>query len=84
VDDRDPRVDAGYARGGVEASTLTSTALDVMTCCDFFQVEGIGCNDNGMGEKGSNPGYIKGRTHSMIVCGGDVMSVLHSPGRKDL
>jgi hypothetical protein len=39
VDDRDPHVNAGYAQGVVEASTLTLTALDVMTCCDFFKEE---------------------------------------------
>jgi hypothetical protein len=82
VDDRDPPVDVGYVPGGVEASTLTLTALDVMTCCDFF-VEKIGGNDSGMEEdKGSNPRYIKAR--SMNMCGEDEKSMLRSPEGKDL
>jgi len=37
VDDRGPRASAGCARGGVEVSTLTWTALGVTTFCDFFK-----------------------------------------------
>jgi hypothetical protein len=48
-------------------------------------VERIGCNDNGIGDvKGSNPHYIKSVTRSAKVCGGYVMSMLLSPGGKDL
>jgi len=79
VDDRDPHGDAGYVQGVVEASTLTLTALDVMTCFDFFK---SGCNDNGFGEdKGSNPRYIKSIARSVSEC---VMSMLDSPGKRPL
>ena len=80
MDDRDPRVDADYVQGGVEASTLTLTALDVMTCCDFFQK--LRRLDATMEDKGSNPRYIKAR--SMSVCAGDEKDMVRSPGGEDL
>ena len=65
MDDRDPHVNAGYAQGVVEASTLTLTALDVMTCYDFFKEELRGSDAMTM---------VLGRTREVILA---ILKVSH-------